>query len=214
MWFRITQPLKKLKEEIKKMNDNHISQLQIENKQHLLSEIKKKLVSIFNNEEIVNFYISLQQGYKEEQLEKASKDFDFLLLLKENPFNNCVYTFKSVPFSYEVQDEIIVFKYLGKDQDQQFVFNKTIDTFKNKLSYLNQQFEKIILSKNQQTTLTKYNNFVLNLHHVIVFDAICEIIYQYLLDNMLKNNLPEYEENNVFAIKDYQYFDLSEFKQN
>lgn len=196
------------------MNDNHISQFQIENKQHLLGEIKKKLVSLFNNGEIVDFYISLQQRYKEKQLEKASKDFDFLLLIKENPFNNCVYTFKSVPFSYEVKDEIIALKYLGKDRDQQFVFNKTKDTFKNKLSYLNQQFEKMILSKNQQTILTKYNNFVLSLHHVVVFDAICEIIYQYLLDNILKNDLQEYEENNVFAIKDYQYFNLSEFKQN
>lgn len=192
---------------------------QNEKQQFLLNEIKQKLNFIFNNEEVVDFYISLQQKYKEKQLDKVYKDVNFILSIKEKPFNNIFYTFKSVPFSYEVQDETIVFKYLGKDQDQQFIFNKTTDTFKNKLPYFNQQFEKIFFSKNQEIVLSKYNNFVLNIHHIVIFDAICEIIYQDLLDNVLKDNINNEKDdlkqkNDVFSIKDYQYFDLSEFKQN
>lgn len=192
---------------------------QNEKQQFLLNEIKQKLDFIFNNEEVVDFYISLQQKYKEKQLDKVYKDVNFILSIKEKPFNNILYTFKSVPFSYEVQDETIVFKYLGKDQDQQFIFNKTTDTFKNKLPYFNQQFEKIFFSKNQEIVLSKYNNFVLNIHHIVIFDAICEIIYQNLLDNVLKDNINNEKDdlkqkNDIFSTKDYQYFDLSEFEQN
>lgn len=167
----------------------------------MIEKIKNILKNNYLDSKKENCYFNIIE--KSKNKENILLDLIFLQQIQQNPFKERQYYFKSYDFYIESDENVIVLRYVGKENnEEQIIFEK--------------KQSGIELCKNISTILDTYpnikNNSNLNIYinkkNIIILDLLVDNIYCYLVEH----NYDLYTENiQTYSIKDMKEFDLSEF---